>query len=386
MKEKDLKKKQFNQNGITLIALVITIIVLLILAGVSIATLTGENGILTRAEDANVESRGASVEEARNLWFTEKNMNNEIGETTQKSLEDLINELVNEGLLTEDEKDIILGNEEKGIEAKYQITIGSHFIDFSTGEQEGIDYENLAPGLYETGTDNMIKSWEDLKKDGELSIYNGQLIVVQDSVEGDLVISEEITSVNQTSFLPICGGNENVTGLVIPSTILGGIWCDQNEGIRMIYCKNGFSGSIRCYECTNLKFVRMPTYICWKSLSGGGNILFNADKQSYRTYAESILNELPTDEAQRNAAIDELFIDAVQYYKTKISEIEGQPDEIVIDSVGDALSYYYQYSFSYSSLQEFYVAEMEERNLYTSFEDFVIDIMAINPEGFDANI
>ena len=39
-------------NGITLIALVITIIVLLILAAVSIATLTGENGILTKAQTA----------------------------------------------------------------------------------------------------------------------------------------------------------------------------------------------------------------------------------------------------------------------------------------------------------------------------------------------
>ena len=38
-----------NVHGITLIALVITIIVLLILAGVSIAMLTGQNGILTQA-------------------------------------------------------------------------------------------------------------------------------------------------------------------------------------------------------------------------------------------------------------------------------------------------------------------------------------------------
>lgn len=37
------------QEGITLIALVITIIVLLILAGVTIAMLTGENGLLSRA-------------------------------------------------------------------------------------------------------------------------------------------------------------------------------------------------------------------------------------------------------------------------------------------------------------------------------------------------
>ena len=40
------------QNGITLVALVITIIVLLILAGVSIAMLTGDNGILTKATKA----------------------------------------------------------------------------------------------------------------------------------------------------------------------------------------------------------------------------------------------------------------------------------------------------------------------------------------------
>ena len=40
------------QKGITLIALVVTIIVLLILAGVSIAMLTGDNGLLTKAEEA----------------------------------------------------------------------------------------------------------------------------------------------------------------------------------------------------------------------------------------------------------------------------------------------------------------------------------------------
>jgi len=45
-----------NQKGITLIALVITIIVLLILAGVSIAMLTGENGILTNASEAQART------------------------------------------------------------------------------------------------------------------------------------------------------------------------------------------------------------------------------------------------------------------------------------------------------------------------------------------
>ena len=44
-----------NIKGITLIALVITIIILLILAGVSIAMLTGNNGILIQAQNAKKE-------------------------------------------------------------------------------------------------------------------------------------------------------------------------------------------------------------------------------------------------------------------------------------------------------------------------------------------
>ena len=52
-----------NNNGITLIALVITIIVLLILAGVTIASLTGENGLLERASRAKDETEVAQEKE-----------------------------------------------------------------------------------------------------------------------------------------------------------------------------------------------------------------------------------------------------------------------------------------------------------------------------------
>ena len=59
-----LKRKE---QGITLIALVITIIVLLILAGVSIAMLTGENGILTQAQNAKNKTDKATEEEKINM-------------------------------------------------------------------------------------------------------------------------------------------------------------------------------------------------------------------------------------------------------------------------------------------------------------------------------
>lgn len=56
-----------NNKGITLIALVVTIIVLLILAGVSIAMLTGDNGILKNAKTAQENSAKGSLDEAAKI-------------------------------------------------------------------------------------------------------------------------------------------------------------------------------------------------------------------------------------------------------------------------------------------------------------------------------
>ena len=56
-----------NTRGITLIALVITIIVLLILAGVSISMLTGSNGILTQASNAKQATEESTEKEKRQL-------------------------------------------------------------------------------------------------------------------------------------------------------------------------------------------------------------------------------------------------------------------------------------------------------------------------------
>ena len=68
-------KTKFKENkGITLIALVITIIVLLILAGISIAMLTGENGILTQAQRAKEATEIAAAEEAAQLEQLENEM------------------------------------------------------------------------------------------------------------------------------------------------------------------------------------------------------------------------------------------------------------------------------------------------------------------------
>ncbi len=59
-----MKKKE---RGITLIALVVTIVVLLILAGVSISMLTGENGIIKQAQNSKDATEQARVEELVDL-------------------------------------------------------------------------------------------------------------------------------------------------------------------------------------------------------------------------------------------------------------------------------------------------------------------------------
>lgn len=56
---KDKKIYVNKQHGITLIALVVTIVVLLILAGISIGAITGDNGIINQAHDAKDDTQYA---------------------------------------------------------------------------------------------------------------------------------------------------------------------------------------------------------------------------------------------------------------------------------------------------------------------------------------
>ena len=61
------------KKGITLISLVISIIVLLILAGVSISLVVGNNGVLTQASNAVIESKKAkAIEEVKLAWTSAK--------------------------------------------------------------------------------------------------------------------------------------------------------------------------------------------------------------------------------------------------------------------------------------------------------------------------
>jgi len=81
--------REKENKGITLIVLVITIIVLLILAGVSIATLMGDNGLLTRVSQSKEESQRGEIEDRVRLEYTEWKISKN-SDNPSKSLEEIL--------------------------------------------------------------------------------------------------------------------------------------------------------------------------------------------------------------------------------------------------------------------------------------------------------
>ena len=82
-----------NKKGITLVALVVTIVVLLILAGVSINLVLGENGLITKAQEAKRKSHEESIKEQVDMalasYQLEKAKNGEISSLEDNKIENL---------------------------------------------------------------------------------------------------------------------------------------------------------------------------------------------------------------------------------------------------------------------------------------------------------
>ena len=93
-----------NKKGITLIALVVTIVVLLILAGVTLNLLLDENGIIAKSKDARIETRASQVEDEVGMWKQHNFINKESNQA-QESADTMLASLISRKLLTEDEID-----------------------------------------------------------------------------------------------------------------------------------------------------------------------------------------------------------------------------------------------------------------------------------------
>ncbi len=92
------------RKAITLIALVVTIVVLLILAGVTISLLLDENGIIAKSKYARLENRASQVEDEIGMW-RQNNFINKESDQAQEEADTILESLISRNLLTEDEID-----------------------------------------------------------------------------------------------------------------------------------------------------------------------------------------------------------------------------------------------------------------------------------------
>lgn len=83
-----------NNKGITLVALIVTVIILLILAGISVSILTGDNGIIKQAGNVKNESKKTDVIEKIQTMLVKAAKNNKYVSITEKDItEELTEEL-----------------------------------------------------------------------------------------------------------------------------------------------------------------------------------------------------------------------------------------------------------------------------------------------------
>ena len=110
-----------NNKGVTLIALVVTIIVLLILAAVTISMLRGENGIIKQAQNANDATIVGKETEAVNIAYS---MRKAKSNSSQVKENELKNELIKNG-----EKNIAVSSDKSDLIVKFNDTNHSYRID-----------------------------------------------------------------------------------------------------------------------------------------------------------------------------------------------------------------------------------------------------------------
>ena len=144
----NLNKKFKRNKGITLIALVVTIIVLLILAGISISMLTGQNGILNRASEAKNLNGIAQNGELVKLSAMDA-LSQGLGTITDANLKTALNSNIGEG--------------------KYEIT--GDATNGWTVTVDGQDYRVEATG----GSVNWDKILEDANKNPESMKHKEQV-------------------------------------------------------------------------------------------------------------------------------------------------------------------------------------------------------------------
>ena len=197
-----------NKKGITLIALVVTIVVLLILAGVSISLVLDNNGIIGKSKESRLETRASQVEDEIGLWKQNNFIKSETGESIENA-NAVLQSLLARKLLNEDEIDreneiITIKRNDGSILKKIEYGIDKYYV---TSIRETDIWDNTAQINIKIATTNKIKLairpmyWcvgLREKESNELQIFT-KAYIVYDNQKID--ISSEISEKNGYSYI-----------------------------------------------------------------------------------------------------------------------------------------------------------------------------------------
>lgn len=200
---------------------------MLILAGISLNLVLGENGIVTKAKDAREQTIIGHEKEQINLAYSACK--------TRENFDDLVtaSELETEMKKSNENVSVVADGDNLVItfeETKHQYNIGQDG-NFKENTNQNIDWSKLEPGLYKTGTSEMIKSWQELIDDGDITVEGTKLNEIktifsydQDvtmPLAGDLIISNDMTEIGSlTGGKAACYvGKSGITGVYVPSSV-----------------------------------------------------------------------------------------------------------------------------------------------------------------------
>ena len=250
-------KKLKNKNGVTLIALAVTIIVMLILAGVTISTLTGNSGITTKASKAKTKSYLANIKEEYELYLSEKRMDDEYYLDTLYANDKTIRYEGNEvgtGIAE------ICSSIKKGDEKKFEIIKGKIYYVSQD--------KNVIPIAVELGFSN---NPYEITDSGVLKSSSMNLYLVDN--DGHLDLSEyegKIKTIEAGAFskVEIESGINPLQSIVLPKgiTTIGDDAFSYNTSLTSIKIPNTVTsiGKRAFQGCTNLTSIEIPdtvTYI-----------------------------------------------------------------------------------------------------------------------------
>ena len=237
-------RKVGSEKAITLIALVVTIVILLILAGVSIPMLTETNGILTQAQKAKLSTELSSYKEQLELYKTEKLSENRdfLESTLTVGKESLTYNTQPEGE-TGNIKTVIPNIKDEYID-KVEIIKGSLLIN--TQDKNEIE---IAKSLGIAANPYDIVN-------GELLSSNGNLLLMDET--GTLTIPDSVTKIGEGAFANL----EGLKTIIIPGTVkeIGTNAFAYNSTLETVIMQEGVEviGNKAFSNCTKLKKIEHP--------------------------------------------------------------------------------------------------------------------------------